>query len=538
MEAIAIIGCIAAVVSAYRDGGAIVNRIKQKRLAKQAPPPTRLLEESLARGPRAVEEAKENGIERFGSRYAAGDKIALDSLKDILIDLQGSLIKHLLQAQEDDNMTDFGTLVDASDIGRIKTVTVLNELYMRVAVGTTIAQTPFGDAGTFAGTLGAGHTGQVAPLGLPNNTTNSTSYPPHSGMDTAGNHYGPTPQIQETLLATSPGQQSGVQTSPKPGFFDRFRRKSSSEENSTKKDKMRSSSVRSGAIRPKEGATGRIDRQQSSFSSPPMTSPQASIDEDNPWVAESSGKVVAARDRTPDNSLSRATTMVPSLRQRPSTVSSTSSTSHERMLSPYELHGGFCKGAYKLQVHEKEAMKLRNQSTAKTGESYYWACCSSKCAFEGPALRDGKDWAYDNTVRESHGVRYRWSFLAKAHIALSKVKNGKYDYGCVFCVYDGLECPVFHGINQLLEHVGGHRGKSIAETMLQRIKCVNDRLAGPEEDFDVNLLPLKAQQDVVTDKAFNQLSQPEVLSSAASDQVSWTTDDGAMADVDPWRDAT
>ncbi|KAL9576594.1 MAG: hypothetical protein Q9212_006972 [Teloschistes hypoglaucus] len=541
MEAIAIIGCIAAVVSAYRDGGAIVNKIKQRRLARQAPPPTRLLEESLARGPRTIEEVKETGIERFGSRYVAGDKIALDALKDILIDLQGSLIKHLLQAQEDDNMTDFGTLVDASDIGRIKTVTVLNELYMRVARSTAVTQTPFGDAGAFTGTLAAGHNGHMAPPGLPSDATNLLPYPPPSGFDTGSNHQTPVPEIQETLQVPSAGLQVGARTSPKPGFFDRFRRKSSSEDNSTKKDKSRTSSIRSGAIRPKENSTNQVNHHRSSFSSPPMmSSPQASIDEDNPWAAESSSVAAAARDPTPDDSMSRATTMVPSVRHRPSTVSSsTSSTSHERMLSPYELNGGFCKGAYKLQVHEKEAMKLRNQSTAKTGESYYWACCSSKCAFEGPACRDGKNWRYDDTIREGHGVRYRWSFLAKAHVTLSKVKNGKYDYGCVFCIYDGFQCPVFHGINQFLEHIGSHRGKSIAETMLQRISCVNDRLAGSEEDFDVNLLPLKTQSStVVADNFSSHPAHPELLSSAVSDRVSWSTNDGAMAEVDPWRDAT
>ncbi|KAI4101619.1 MAG: hypothetical protein L6R37_004852 [Teloschistes peruensis] len=544
MEAIAIIGCIAAVVSAYRDGGAIVNKIKQKRLARQAPPPTRLLEESLARGPRTIEEAKENGIERFGSRYVAGDKIALDSLKDILIDLQGSLIKHLLQAQEDDNMTDFGTLVDASDIGRIKTVTVLNDLYMRVAMNTPTAQTRFGDAGAFAGTLAAGHNDHMAPMALPSDAAKLLPYPPPSDFNTTSNNRMPAPDVQETLQATSANLQVATRTSPKAGFFDRFRRKSSSEDSSSKNDKSRTSSIRSGAIRPKDGSTSRENHHHGSFSSTTMTSPQASIDEDNPWIAESSSVVAAARDRaardrTPDESMSRATTLVPSVRHRPSTVSSTSSSSHERMLSPYELNGGFCKGAYKLQVHEKEAMKLRNQSTAKTGESYYWACCSSKCAFEGPARREGKNWRYDDTIRECHGIRYRWSFLAKAHVTLSKVKNAKYDYGCVFCIYDGFQCPAFHGINQFLEHIGSHRGKSIAETMLQRISCVNGRLADPDEDFDVNLLPIERQSSTIaTDNFSSHPAHPELFSSAASDRVSWSTNDGTMADVDPWRDAT
>ncbi len=73
VEVIAIIGCVAAVVSAYKDGGQIVKQIKAKRAARKAPPPTVALEQSLERGPPAVEQAKDNGIERYGPKFAMGD---------------------------------------------------------------------------------------------------------------------------------------------------------------------------------------------------------------------------------------------------------------------------------------------------------------------------------------------------------------------------------------------------------------------------------------------------------------------------------
>lgn len=59
--------------------------------------------------------------------------IATQALQEILIHLQGTLLRHLWAAQENDNLTDFNIVVDASDFGRIKSVTVLNELYMRMA---------------------------------------------------------------------------------------------------------------------------------------------------------------------------------------------------------------------------------------------------------------------------------------------------------------------------------------------------------------------------------------------------------------------
>ncbi|KAL8650210.1 MAG: hypothetical protein Q9226_005234 [Calogaya cf. arnoldii] len=526
MEALAIIGCIAAVVSAYRDGGVIVDKIKQKRLARNAPPPLRLLEDSLARGPRAVEEAKETGIERFGAKYA--DKEAVGSLKDILIDLQGSLLKHLRQAQEDDNMTDFTTLVDASDIGRIRTVTVLNELYIRVANGTKVTQTPFGDMGSFSAP-------QDAPT-APNPVSQIVTSPPASLNN--GN------TIQQPRVSAHPGASEPPKeqrTTGKASFWDKIRRKSSSSDNSTA-----TSSRRSSYIPLKRDAAHQGDDQDRIPSLTPTTSPQPTIDEENPWATENTQTSTADRETAPNDSFSRAPTLVQSGHQRPPITSNVLDTSSTKKLSPHEPHGGFCKGAYKLQVQEKDAMKLRNLPVAKTGGSHYmvcisegryWACCNSLCVFEGPARLDGRKWAFDDTVRERYGVRYRWSFLAKAHVALSKAENGKYDYGCLFCIYDGYASPVYHGIRELMAHVGQHRGKPIAETLLQRIKCIRDRTATFEEDFDVNLTPL---EDIPHSMTANpgQSARRSLLIAAASEGVSWTTNDETTNNnVDPWRDA-
>lgn len=74
MEVVAVIGCVAAVVSAYKDGGKIVKQIKAKRAAKKALAPTQSLESSLERGPLAVEQAKDDGIAKYGPRFATGDR--------------------------------------------------------------------------------------------------------------------------------------------------------------------------------------------------------------------------------------------------------------------------------------------------------------------------------------------------------------------------------------------------------------------------------------------------------------------------------
>ncbi len=74
MEVVAVIGCVAAVVSAYNDGGKIVKQIKAKRAAKKALTPTSALERSLERGAIAVEQEKDYGLERYGPKFATGDR--------------------------------------------------------------------------------------------------------------------------------------------------------------------------------------------------------------------------------------------------------------------------------------------------------------------------------------------------------------------------------------------------------------------------------------------------------------------------------
>ena len=70
---VGIVACVAAVVSAYKDGSKIVQKIKDKRRAAHATPPTKYLEESLRRGATAVEDAERAGTERFGVAFKYGD---------------------------------------------------------------------------------------------------------------------------------------------------------------------------------------------------------------------------------------------------------------------------------------------------------------------------------------------------------------------------------------------------------------------------------------------------------------------------------
>lgn len=580
MEVVAVLGCVAAVVSAYKDGGKIVKQIKAKRAAKKALAPTKSLESSLERGPIAVEQAKDNGIERYGSLFATGDQIATEALRNILIALQGTLLRHLWSASEDDNMTDFHMLVDASDFGRIQSVTVLNELYMRMAQAAPLQnmQLPIGeptaDSGSiweYANPTSAAPSHQVASQVLakspPVPTLFDRNLPPEDS--TSKKDPGKSPvfarrkwrvfpsstrklesEIASGSLAPSNSRESALDDSPPAikfggnvsstgnsssrvtsegsipprDFADDLWKLSSElsidEENPWREEPSTSNGgVKKAAAPELSPATGIMAymprREAASVEDPPRPlrepkpmrrvaayKPRKQPKSDAPPVAESGTRPESMgtqkkfpfmpRRRTTANVTQDATQ--PHMHNVAHTISpiiSRTQTNQSALLGSRHPYGGYCKGAYKLQVGlDKESVNLRNQSTSMTGQSNYWACASSKCAYEGPACRKGKNWTFDDTVRVSDAVQYRWAFLAKCHVALSKVKNGQYDYQCVFC---GIQPPsnnVYRGEKAFIEHVSQqHRGRQPDPSVLDKICCIYGRVALEEEDFDVNLTP-------------------------------------------------
>ena len=158
--------------------------------------------------------------------------------------------------------------------------------------------------------------------------------------------------------------------------------------------------------------------------------------------------------------------------------------------SPANEYSGFCKGAYYLQAGlNGDGMRLRNMSTAKTGEGWYWGCQNKYCVFEGPACKVGKEFVFDDTVRAFKGIKYRWAFLAKSHVALKRSKDRIYDYRCIFCTLKGISASSITRIVPFLEHVAEHQGQHLEESILRRTLCINDRIAADDEYFDINFPP-------------------------------------------------
>jgi len=128
---IAVVGAVAALITAYKDAGGIVGNIKDRRKAKGALPPSIALEQSLQEGQEEIERITAKGIQRFGTEFEQGDDIAHRALQALTIEVQATFLHHLVMASKDDNVTDFELCIDSAIEARLKAVTILNELYLR-----------------------------------------------------------------------------------------------------------------------------------------------------------------------------------------------------------------------------------------------------------------------------------------------------------------------------------------------------------------------------------------------------------------------
>jgi len=135
---IAVIGAVAALITAYKDAGSIVENIKERRKARGALPPSVALEQSIHEGHQEIEKIASQGVQRFGTDFEQGDgksspklsvsevrsltssDIAHRALQGLTIEVQASFLHHLTLASKDDNFTDFDACIDSAIEARLK----------------------------------------------------------------------------------------------------------------------------------------------------------------------------------------------------------------------------------------------------------------------------------------------------------------------------------------------------------------------------------------------------------------------------------
>ena len=96
VELLAVVGCIAAVVSAYNDGSELVKKVRERRRQKKAfllaaeqdapDTPTQELALSLARGQDSVRRGYDRHYRQVGDPFAKGDREQLNHPIQPLLD--------------------------------------------------------------------------------------------------------------------------------------------------------------------------------------------------------------------------------------------------------------------------------------------------------------------------------------------------------------------------------------------------------------------------------------------------------------------
>ncbi|MCJ1392001.1 hypothetical protein MMC18_004868 [Xylographa bjoerkii] len=148
LEIMAVVGAVAAVVSAYNDGSELVKKVRERRRTRRAlenaallDNSTQDLEHSLDTGQARVRMTYDYSYQRFKETFATGDQEALNTLKDIIIHLQGQVIGNLKVAwQHDDSTIDFMPLQNVSDDSQSRAIICLTQLHQRLLLAAPITE--------------------------------------------------------------------------------------------------------------------------------------------------------------------------------------------------------------------------------------------------------------------------------------------------------------------------------------------------------------------------------------------------------------
>ncbi|KAK4540869.1 hypothetical protein LTR36_008811 [Oleoguttula mirabilis] len=563
-EVVGIVACVAGVISAYRDGGAIIQKIKVKRAAKRAPPPPRLLEESIDQAPEEIEREEKRGIQRFGKAFEDGDHIAVIALQQITIQLQGSLLVKLRVATlDDDAVTDLSSLVDAADIGRDRTIGALLELRQRLLQAAHIDELQSPSFGVPTRRISDSKVRQAPARELPSPTLLSirssqepartpvspplpspASAPPKHHRtwtrDYAGSREASASEEDAASGADTPQNHSHRKRhSSLLGFFRHHRSHSGSGDQlprAVAEGIRNTSSPPTGVpFRPPAPYDAREQHPGAQPQDPKFIYQEWEDDPAQIWGAKPQEQerrdTVASMSVPPEGPSSPASTMRSqssvALSMRPASLARSNTSTPIPTPTSENDYLGFCKTAWKLQNGDRKAMQKCKEFNDGWSQSnvYYLACAHSKCAFAGHIALDtiwDKVWSVAD-----QGMKFRWSFLAKSHVAQSKVRDHQYAYQCMFCVFQGEKSPVYFGTDTYLEHVQIHRSQPLGEVMLYKTKCIADHVAEDDEEFDINLFPLSSrdvgagrrQSEVLSDELMGLDGQEPKTSTDAQDAI-------------------
>ncbi|OQE45898.1 hypothetical protein PENCOP_c001G07100 [Penicillium coprophilum] len=538
VEVIAVVACVAAIVSAYNDGSRMYTAIKKKYHERQS---TRALERSLTLGRTEIQSRFDQHHQELGRRYWDGDAIAREQMKDIIITLQGALLRHLREAQEQGTTLDLNALQIESDQGRVRTLAILGDLYLRLSrpshIPPSFSMFINPDPNYHRRNPQGGGSSSNSPDGyLPSYSSEmqyfSGGYPVSPGSYTTGriltqdtvglpreypatsprtnrrsSVFGSALTSMGELFHSRPGRSSThsfASSAPEPGYIPPrgFDAVSPSTTDRIPELDVRPATPHRPQLQlspiPHDVVSGNPWKDSDSDSGDDTFSP-ARIKEENAHLSP-----ISPSTQTRHSSLSAAS--IASTDSTPSNPSTLSSTDANRPLWPPSKSNnylGFCKGAWKVHTGFR-GFRIYTEPGTGFYTQQSWLRCAH-CAFEAPMApkSSSRNPQFEGSVRthKASGVRYRFGFLAKSHVHCKRDAASHFApntprgaFCCVFC------CAMAHGSMQVygnldtfLAHLAEQHWAVERETLavLPSIRRVVGRIAPDSEDFDVNILAVR-----------------------------------------------
>ncbi|WEW59184.1 hypothetical protein PRK78_004653 [Emydomyces testavorans] len=557
--------CVSAVVSSFVDATKLVERIKafNDTITDEA---VLDLENSLSIAPPIVQGQYEQNFLQFGNSYEAGDHDARETLKDIVINLQLSLLATLRVALLENTLPDFTSLQTASDNGRLDAMMCLYRLGQRISM-TSLQEMVSSSPSTKPSMTILNSDSMRQDIRRRSISQSVSSY------NTRPHQLSPVSPLTETSFArplspfsaSSRDTMHSADTKPTMSHSSRLAEYDTSmlpiQEMAARTHSMYSESVYSErSLRPLMVPQTFRGGDRSSMLGPNRYGPygrepsiQENVAADQSASSSRSGSLVsglpshnkrisASSDEKDTFGLasrsifsfsrkapsSQSESIPSSSGGRPATATGPEKPLLAGLYLPNEENkfAGFCKGAWKLQNAMKKSFRLDSRPTST------WRC--TKCHFAGalsqaPSVSRKSPLAsvqglaraipvtgsssqeFDQRVRlhEPSGIRYRWAFLAKSHIALKttpKATDGTSgSFGCIYCCVEQRgPAPVFANLDMFMEHLrihGGSAGGSAdaretqmpPQAVLDWTKCILGRVASEDEGFDINIPKVVAE---------------------------------------------
>jgi hypothetical protein len=161
---------------------------------------------------------------------------------------------------------------------------------------------------------------------------------------------------------------------------------------------------------------------------------------------------------------------------------------------------GICKGAWVIREDALKGLVLRTKPTGMYNVREILECMS--CTFHGPTYsvphslkKNRRISVVDPKVYTAMcGIRYRWIFLAKSHVK-KKAHDAQNEthYGCILCLSEVYVIETYDGIEMLMNHIAQVHIQDMSHELAKKMRCIQGRIAGNEEDWDINV-PLELTQ--------------------------------------------